>query len=89
LNLIAIFRIKTYEDLETNVPLIGISIDVFHFIEKKKYLGLWEIGIHISPKPSLVILRLLFYLRRGGNSWGFLMLKNVRAAYQGEHAKGV
>ena len=35
LNLIAIFRIKTYEDLDTNVPLIGISIDVFHFIEKK------------------------------------------------------
>jgi hypothetical protein len=35
LNLIAIFRIiKKYENFDTNVPLMGMSIDVFHFIGK-------------------------------------------------------
>jgi len=36
LNLIAVFRIKTYEDVDTNVPLMGMSIDVFHFMGKNK-----------------------------------------------------
>jgi hypothetical protein len=35
IDLIAIFQIKTYEDFDTNVPLVGISIDVYeyHFME--------------------------------------------------------
>jgi hypothetical protein len=31
LNLIAIFRIKIYEDFDTNFSFMGMSIDVFHF----------------------------------------------------------
>ena len=46
LNLIAIFRIKTYEDFGTNVPLIGISFAVFHIMGKTG-LDFGEIGIHI------------------------------------------
>jgi hypothetical protein len=46
LNLIAIFRIKTYQDFGTNVPLIGISFVVFHIIGKTG-LDFGEIGIHI------------------------------------------
>ena len=47
IDLIAIFRIKTYEDFDTNVPLMGLSFDVYHFMEKKTSLGLGEIGIYI------------------------------------------
>jgi hypothetical protein len=27
---------KTYKDFDTNVPLMGMSIDVFHFMGKNK-----------------------------------------------------
>ena len=46
LNLIAIFRIKTYEDFGTNIPLIGISFAVFHIMGKTG-LDFGEIDIHI------------------------------------------
>ena len=37
--LIAIFRIKTYEDFDTNMPLMGLSIDGYHFMKKKHKSG--------------------------------------------------
>jgi len=46
LNLIAIFRIKSYEDFDINFSLMGMSIDVFHFMGKSG-LGFAEIGINI------------------------------------------
>jgi hypothetical protein len=46
LNLIAIFRIKTYEDFDINVPWMGMSFAVFHLMGKTG-LGFGELGIHI------------------------------------------
>jgi hypothetical protein len=80
LNLIVVFRIKTYEDFDTNVPLMGMSIDVFHFMGKNKSGGNMDADF---PQTRFCFCHVYLYLRRGGNS--FLMLKNVSAAY----AKGV
>jgi hypothetical protein len=60
-NLIAIFRIKTYEDFDTNVPLMGMSIDVFHLMGKNKS-GFVGNRHHISPKPSMILPRLLVFI---------------------------
>ena len=82
MNLIAVFRIKTYEDFDNNVPLMGLSIDVFHFMGKNKsgFVGnrhpyfpqtLSGFSTFTCINESLSLdqsgSRNTFYLRRGGN----------------------
>ena len=77
IDLIAIFRIKTYEDFDTKVPLIGLSIDGYHFMEKKQ-VWVWGksafIFVCINESMSLSKLdqpvsRNTYHLRRGGNNF--------------------